>query len=163
MRKTSWPWPRILVILLVCGILSVGTAANAQTLSKIQGRVQDSSGIPLIGALVAVQSSVDSSIRQFVFTNHLGVFSVPDLVAGRYLVRVTKSNFLPTVASDIDLDIGADVALTLSLQTAMDIVRRGIRRGSLEDMKWVLRSSPVHSPRSPSRRKRGDRPGRRRG
>ena len=146
MRKTSWPWPRILVILLVCGILSVGTAASAQTLAKIQGRVQDSSGMPLIGALVAVQSSVDSSIRQFVFTNHLGVFSVPDLVAGRYLVRVTKSNFLPTVASDIDLDIGSDVALTLSLQTAMDIVRRGIRRGSLEDMKWVLRSSPSTRP-----------------
>jgi hypothetical protein len=146
MSKTSprWLGARILVGLLVCGTLTVGSA-SAQNLSTIQGRVQDSSGLPLVGALVAVQS-VDSSIREFVFTNHLGVFSVPDLIAGRYLVRVTKSNFLPAVASNIDLNLGAEVALTLSLQTAMDIVRRGVRGGSLEEMKWVLRSAPSTRP-----------------
>ena len=130
--------------LLVCGSLTVGTAA-AQNLGTIQGRVQDPSGLPLVGALVAIQS-VDSSIREFVFTNHLGVFSVPDLIAGRYIVRVTKSNFLPAVASNVDLSIGAEVALTLSLQTAMDIVRRGVRGGSFEEMKWVLRSAPSTRP-----------------
>ncbi len=146
MSNTSprWLGARILVVLLVCGTHMVGTA-DAQNLSAIQGRVQDSAGLPLAGALVAVQS-VDSSIREFVFTNHLGVFSIPDLIAGRYLVRVTKSNFLPAVASNIDLNIGAEVALTLSLQAAMDIVRRGVRGGSFEDMKWVLRSAPSTRP-----------------
>ena len=145
-RKTSprWLGARILWVLLVSGTLAVGTA-GAQNLSTIQGRVQDSSGLPLVGALVAVQS-VDSSIREFVFTNYLGVFSVPELLAGRYLVRVTKSNFLPAVTSNIDLTIGAEVALTLSLQTAMDIVRRGVRGPSLEEIKWVLRSAPSTRP-----------------
>ncbi len=149
MGKTSFRWlrrspARILVVALVCGTLAVGTA-RAQQRATIQGRVQDSTGVPLAGALVAIQL-VDSSIREFVFTNHLGGFSVPDLIAGRYRVRVTKSNFLPAVASNVDLNIGAEVALTLSLQTAIEIVRRGVSGPSLEDMKWVLRSSPSTRP-----------------
>jgi hypothetical protein len=147
-------WQRALsksgIALLVCVALALplhnAEAQGVLSSSRIQGRVHGSDGLPLVGALVAVQS-VDSVIRErFVLTNHSGVFSVPDLVAGKYLVRVTKPNFLPAVSSDIELTTGAAVALTVNLQTAMDMVRRGIRRGSLEDMKWVLRSAPSRRP-----------------
>ena len=151
MTRTSGPqaWLRITVVMFVSAALLAGTghAQNSKSpAGMIRGRVQDSVGFPLVGALVAVQSADVAFRERWVFTDHVGAFSIPDLVAGKYFLKVTRSNFLPSATRDIDLDIGADLALTVNLQTALDIVRRGIRRVSLEDMKWVLRSAPSTRP-----------------
>ena len=138
-------WPRIVVALLVCGFFAGGTGF-AQDPGTIRGRVQDSTGFPLVGALVAVQSADASFRERFVFTDHVGAFSIPNLVTGKYFLKVTRSSFLPSATRDIDLDVGANFALTVNLQTVADIVRRGIRRGSLEDIQWVLRSAPSGRP-----------------
>ena len=141
----SWTTSGLLTALISCVVFSSSAGAQGE-LGGIEGRVQDSSGLPLVGALVRVQSAETSLRERFVFTDHVGAFSVPDLVAGKYLVRVTKSNFLPTVSSDVNVLTGVAVALTLNLQTPIDIISQGIRRNNLEDMMWVLRSSPSNRP-----------------
>ncbi len=140
-RKATKPSSlTVLASVVLIAVLSVPTAW-AQRSSSIGGRVVDSAGMPLVGALVAVQS-IETGLRERLsFTDHAGIFSIPNLVAGGYSVKVTKPRFLPSQAQAVELDAGSSIALTLNLQTAMDILRRGIRRGSLEEMKWVLRSA----------------------
>ena len=148
MTRTSGrqAWSRIAGVVFVSAVLLAGSA-HAQNSENpagmIRGRVEDSVGFPLVGALVAVQSADLAFRERWVFTDHVGAFSIPDLVAGKYFLKVTRPNFFPSATRDIHLDIGADFALTVNLQTALDIVRRGIRRVSMADMKWVLRSAPV--------------------
>ena len=92
-------------VVLIAG-LSVPTAW-AQRSSSIGGRVVDSAGMPLVGALVAVQS-IDTGLRERLsFTDHAGIFSIPNLVAGEYSVKVTKPRFLPTLAHAVELDAAA--------------------------------------------------------
>ncbi len=137
----------ILAAVVVWCAFGAGTAV-AQTLgsASLRGRVQDSAGSPLIGALVAIQAA-DTNLRErLVFTDRGGLFSIGNLAAGNYTIKVTKPRFLPAVTGGVQLAAGTTAALTINLQTAMEIVRRGVRRGSLEEMKWVLRSSPSTRP-----------------
>jgi hypothetical protein len=115
-------------------------------LASLRGRVQDSGGAPLVGALIAVQDNDALFRERLVFSDRSGVFSVPNLLAGNYSLKVTKPRFLPAVAAGITLTDGTNAVLTVSMQTALEIIRRGVRRGSLEEMKWVLRSAPSTRP-----------------
>lgn len=114
--------------------------------SSLTGRVHDAAGEPLAGALVAVESSAAGVRERLVFTDRGGLFAVTGLAAGNYLVRVTKARFLPAVAHGVELEAGTSLSITLSLQTALEVLRQRVRRGTLEDMKWVLRSSPSARP-----------------
>ncbi len=137
---------RTLASFCVCGMLSLGTATASDGLASVRGRVQDSTGAPLIGALIAVQDNDALFRERLVFSDRSGVFSIPNLLAGNYSLKVTKPRFLPAVAAGINLTEGTNAVLTISLQTAMEIIRRGVRRGSLEEMKWVLRSAASTRP-----------------
>jgi hypothetical protein len=143
------PGPLLLAlisILVLSFAFDLSAAQIIQTDSSITGHVLDSAGMALVGAVVAVHTAGETFRERMVFTDRSGVFTISGLAAGEYLIRVTKGSFLPTVARNVDVGPGASLVLTLNLQTALDIMRQGIRRGSLEDMKWVLRSSPSARP-----------------
>ena len=114
--------------------------------SSITGRIRDMGGAPLAGALVSVQSPGEALRERLAVTDRSGLFTIDGLTAGEYLLRVTKARFLPTVASGVEVEAGSKLVMTLNLQTALDVIRQGVRRGSMEDMKWVLRSSPSARP-----------------
>ena len=114
--------------------------------SSITGRIRDMGGAPLAGALVSVQSSGEALRERLAVTDRSGLFTIDGLTAGEYLLRVTKARFLPTVANGVEVEAGSKLVMTLNLQTALDVIRQGVRRGSMEDMKWVLRSSPSARP-----------------
>ena len=156
-RGSLLPFGRLAVISFLASAFLIGLSAGPsvaelsaaqilQTESSITGRVHDGAGIPLAGALVALQSAGEAFRERLVLTDRRGGFSIGDLRGGRYLIRVTKTRFLPAVASNVQLNAGTNLTLTVNLQTALDLFREGIRRGSLEDMKWVLRSSPSARP-----------------
>lgn len=137
----------ILATVFVCYVSSTASVA-AQTLASatLRGRVQDTTGSPLIGALVSIQIGETNLRERLVFTDSGGLFSIDNLTLGNHTVKVTKPRFLPSIARGVYLVDGTNAAVTINLQTAMEIVRRGVRRGSLEEMKWVLRSSPSTRP-----------------
>lgn len=132
-----------------CLWLAATGVAGAQVLpgpASIRGKVSDTQGRPLAGALVWVRAPEARHPDQFVLTDALGAFAIPGLGAGEYFVRVTKSAFRPTEVAAVDLPPGSRQVLTIVLQTAIDFVTQGVRRGSLEDTKAVLRSSQSTRP-----------------
>ena len=133
-----------LVIVISCPIMAI--AAN--DLAAIHGQVQDSGGSPLVGALVIVAASSPVIPERIAFTDRRGSFSVMNLFAGDYSVKVTMPQFLPALKPGIRLNSGGSVILTVNLQNAMDIVRRATTRdkAQADDIVWTLRSSRSTQP-----------------
>jgi hypothetical protein len=131
--------------LLVCPLVAL--AAN--DLGTINGRVHDSSGAPVIGALVIVVAASPVLPERIAFTDKQGSFSVANLFAGQYTVKVSMPRFLSSMKQGIQLNAGGTAVLTVNLQNAMDIVRRAVSRegsSSEDDIVWTLRSSPSTQP-----------------
>jgi hypothetical protein len=133
-----------LIVVLACPILAV--AAN--DLAAIHGQVQDSTGAPLVGALVVVAAASPVIPERIAFTDRRGAFSVVNLFAGEYSVKITMPRFLPANKGNIRLNAGGSVVLTVNLQNAMDIVRRATTRDAAQsaDIVWTLRSSRSTQP-----------------
>src|SRR6266516_2451177 len=119
----------------------ISTAAN--DLAAINGRVRDSSGVPVVGALVIVASVSPIIPDRLTFTDKNGSFEVLNLFAGDYTVKVTMPRFLPATKQGIQLNKGGTAVLTVNLQNALDVVRRAVSRdkSQSEDIVWTLRSS----------------------
>jgi Carboxypeptidase regulatory-like domain len=133
-----------LIVVLCCPMISM--AAN--DLAAIHGQVRDSSGSPLIGALVIVAAASPVIPERIAFTDRRGSFSVVNLFAGEYSVKVTMPRFLPALKPGVRLNAGGSVILTVNLQNAMDIVRRATTRdrAQSDDIVWTLRSSRSTQP-----------------
>lgn len=141
---------RLAVVALALGLLPLaGGEIRGQGLlsnGSVVGRVLDASGNPLAGALVAVVPASGNGEETRAVTDRTGAFRVESLAAGQYLVRITKTRFLPLSTDGFRVDPGADLVLTVNLQTALDVIRRGVRRGGFEDVKWDLRAAPSSRP-----------------
>src|SRR4029078_2848178 len=120
----------------------------AENLGAIQGKVRDRSGAPVVGALVIAIATKSSPGERMAFTDSLGAFSIPNLLVGQYSVKVTMSPYLPTQSAAIQLSGGTTAILSLNLQTAMDVFRRGKQSDAKndQDMVWILRSSRATQP-----------------
>src|SRR3989449_6414348 len=123
-------------------------ASAANDLAAISGRVHDSAGSPLVGALVIVVAASPIIPERIALTDKDGSFSIPNLFAGQYSVKISMPQFLPALKQGIQLNGGGTVVLTVSLQNAMDMVRRAVSReqAQSDDMVWTLRSSRSTQP-----------------
>jgi hypothetical protein len=124
----------------------VGLAAN--DLAVIAGRVHDSSGTPVAGALVIVAAASPIIPERIALTGNDGSFSIPNLFAGQYTVKVSMPQFLPALKQGIQLHAGGTAVLTVNLQNALDVVRRAVsrERAKSDDIVWTLRSSRTTQP-----------------
>ena len=131
--------------LLICPLVA-GAAAN--DLAAINGRVHDSSGIPVVGALVIVAAAAPIIPERIALTDREGAFSVPNLFAGQYTVKISMPRFLPAMKQGVQLQAGATAVLTVNLQNALDVVRRAVSRekSQSDDIVWTLRSSRSTQP-----------------
>src|SRR5437660_9138374 len=135
---------RGMALLLLLPLLP--SAAN--DLAAISGQVHDSAGSPLVGALVIVVAASPIIPERIALTDKDGSFSVPNLFAGQYSVKISMPQFLPALKQGIQLTAGGTVVLTVNLQNAMDVVRRAVSRqqAKSDDMVWTLRSSRSTQP-----------------
>src|SRR5438093_1253543 len=133
----------IAALLLVPSIVS---AAN--DLATINGRVHDSAGSPVAGALVIVAAVSPIIPERIALTGKDGSFSIPNLFAGQYSVKISMPQFLPALKQGIQLNAGGTVVLTVNLQNAMDVVRRAVshEQAQSDDIVWTLRSSRSTQP-----------------
>jgi len=134
------------LITLVIGVLTFlpSPVASAGSLATISGHVQDSSGVPLVGAVVVVASASPVFPERMALTDKNGAFSIVNVIAGEYSVKVSMPRFFSAMKQGIQVDPGAAAVLTVNLQSALDIVRRAASRDrsqSEEDIVWTLRSS----------------------
>jgi Carboxypeptidase regulatory-like domain len=144
MRKGFWVGAvSAAVLLLLCPLF-----ASANDVAAITGRVRDSGGIPVVGALVIVVPSSPILPERIALTDKDGGFSVVNLFAGQYTVKVSMPHFLSAMKQGVQLNSGGTVVLTVNLQSALDVVRRAVARdkSQSEDIVWTLRSSRSTQP-----------------
>ncbi len=131
------------ILLLLCPLFASGS-----DVAGISGRVRDSGGIPVIGAMVIVVPSSPNVPERIALTDKEGAFSIVNLFAGQYTVKVSMPHFLSAMKQGVQLNAGGTVVLTVNLQTALDVVRRAVARdkSQSEDIVWTLRSSRSTQP-----------------
>jgi hypothetical protein len=134
--------------LLAAALLLCPVIAAASELATVSGRVNDASGAPVVGALVLVVSASPIFPERVALTDKDGGFSIINLFAGQYTVKVSMPHFLPVVKQNLILNAGGSAVLTVNLQNAMDVVRRAVARekSQSEDIVWTLRSSRSTQP-----------------
>ena len=76
-----------------------GSTAIAQEAGFIQGKVTDSSGAPIYGALVIIEGANGS--RYTTVTDDMGVFRISSLALGNYSVKISASAFSDWTASNV--------------------------------------------------------------
>src|SRR5207244_9453294 len=79
-------------------------AGAANDLAAISGRVHDSGGLPLAGALVIVAPASPKFPERMALTDKDGAFSVLNLFAGQYTVKVSMPRFLPAIKQGVQLN-----------------------------------------------------------
>jgi len=136
----------VAAISLVLLLPFVASAAN--DLAAITGRVHDSAGSPVVGALVIVAAVSPIIPERVALTANDGSFSIPNLFAGQYTVKISMPQFLPALKQGIQLNAGGTAVLTVNLQNALDVVRRAVSRekAKSDDIVWTLRSSRTTQP-----------------
>src|SRR5687767_11285466 len=101
---------RLLLALCAC-VLGLAPGLHAQGLTgQMSGSIVDGSSSVLPGATVTV-NNVGTLASRTVTTDQNGVFTVTELLAGRYEVTVTLPGFKTYVQRDIQLSANERVAL----------------------------------------------------
>src|SRR5215831_16673621 len=148
MQPVQWRSSVIIAVAIIAAMLSPTHAGASGTLAAISGIVHDSTGERVVGALVVVIAANPSMAQRMAFTDSRGNFSIPNLFAGEYSVKVTMPRFLPAFKNGIQINAGGSATLTVNLQNALDVVRRIISgdKSQNDDIVWTLRSSRSMQP-----------------
>jgi Carboxypeptidase regulatory-like domain len=122
------------------------------TLGKLSGQVRDASGIPQLGATVAILSETPGAAATYLFlTNTDGMFTGEKLAPGAYTVRVTLAGFLPFLEKHIQISPNLTTTVRIRLESMFASIEQ-LRRppvasaAEADDWKWVLRSAPELRP-----------------
>src|SRR5215471_3906534 len=148
MRPVRW-FSAFIIAIGTLTVLAMPVVAGASgTLAAISGIVRDTAGEPVVGALVVVMAANPVMPQRMAFTDQRGSFSIPNLFAGEYSVKVTMPRFLPAFKNGIQINAGGSATLTVNLQNALDIVHRIISgdKSQNDDIMWTLRSSRSSQP-----------------
>jgi len=135
---------------VTCGAPSASAQTNNKSVSslgKLSGLVRDSSGVPQLGATVAILSETPGAIATYQFlTNTEGIFNGEKLAPGSYTVRVTLAGFLPFLEKHIQISPNLTTTVRIQLESmfaSIEQLRRPPAASAAEadDWKWVLRSA----------------------
>ena len=121
---------------------------STASLGKVSGSVRDSSGVPQLGATVAIFPETPGALATYQFlTNTDGVFNGEKLAPGSYTVRVTLAGFLPFLEKHIQISPNLTTTVRIQLESMFASIEQ-LRRPPIasaaeaDDWKWVLRSAP---------------------
>jgi|HubBroStandDraft_4_1064222.scaffolds.fasta_scaffold04544_3 hypothetical protein len=81
----------------------------------ILGTVTDQTGAAVVDARIAI-SNIKTNIERTATTNGDGFYTVPNLIAGDYIVAVSATGFANTIAKGITLTVGAEQQVNLTLR-----------------------------------------------
>jgi len=112
-------------------------AQSAGGVAGLSGEVKDPSGSVVPNAKVVI-SSASRGILRTIETNTSGIFAAPSLIPGPgYKVTVSAAGFAEYVASDIDLQVGQNLNMSISLALGQTSTSVEVTAGAqlLEDTK----------------------------
>src|SRR5882762_2265138 len=113
----------VCVLLMFAALVSIQVHAQV-TGATLSGTVTDTSGGIIRDAEVSVKNTA-TGINRAVTVDSAGFYTVPNLLAGIYEVRVTAAGFSTALQSDLTLAVGAQQQLNFSLRvgTATETVK----------------------------------------
>src|SRR5882762_207739 len=113
----------VCVMLMFAALVSIQVHAQV-TGATLSGTVTDTSGGIIRDAEVSVKNTA-TGINRAVTVDSAGFYTVPNLLAGIYEVRVTAAGFSTALQSDLTLAVGAQQQLNFSLRvgTATETVK----------------------------------------
>lgn len=104
----------------VCLCIAGAPAVHAQAVTgNISGTVTDASGAVIAGAQVLVTNTA-TGVNLTLTSNDQGRYNAPDLVVGPYQVTASKSGFQTTVQKNVNVTVGSQLVVNLSLQVGQE-------------------------------------------
>jgi Carboxypeptidase regulatory-like domain len=137
-------------LILAAATLSFGVLPSAAQTKieggKVAGVVDDTSGVPQMGATVELIAESVASAHFNFLTNTQGSFRGDRVAPGFYTVRVTLAGFLPTLEQHVRIQSHVTTIVRVQLESlfaSLDQLRRQPSLATVEsdDWKWVLRSA----------------------
>lgn len=111
-------WKSLAVITLVLAIAAGANAQSVAGLGAVSGTVRDATGAAVPDAQVIVANE-SKGIRRTLTTTTAGVFTAPSLVPSTgYTVKVTKAGFDAYELKDLQILVGQDVGVEITLSVA---------------------------------------------
>src|SRR2546422_3352738 len=108
--------PCLAVWFVLASTLFPGVAANAQvTGATLSGTVTDTSGAVIPGVTISIKNRA-TGVGRTVMADEAGLYSAPNLQAGGYDVTATPPGFSTFVQSDINLTVGAQQQLNITMK-----------------------------------------------
>lgn len=137
-------------LVAVLTLFGLQPAAEAAFLGSISGWVKDDSGMPQMGAAVAIFTP-DGRLARRVFTDHSGAFDAKNLPPGEYALNVSLARFLPLIKQGIEVIGGRDTLLDVHLRglfSSLQLVypAAGEIRDMTDNWKWALRTAHATRP-----------------
>ena len=134
-------------------LIGIGEAFAATPLKLggiIEGTVENSTGIPQLGAVVQLYNRQERPVQR-VLTDATGKFEFDGLPPDHYSVRVTLAAFFPAIQKDILVQPGTQSLLAVHLSSFISSIHLSyppLQNGSLvtDDWKWVLRTATASRP-----------------
>jgi hypothetical protein len=111
-------WWCALATLCLCAASATVVHAQAVT-GNISGTVTDASGAVIAGAKVVVTNTA-TGVSLTLTSNDQGRYNAPDLVVGPYEVTASKAGFQKTVQTNINVTVGSQLAVNLTLQVGQE-------------------------------------------
>src|SRR5450432_127837 len=104
---------KVIMLILMVGLCALAASGQSNT-GRLVGTVSDASGV-IPGATVVVTDQKTGRERTVVTSND-GAFSVPQLDAGSYTVKISVQGHKSFTASDVKIDVGRDHPLAANLE-----------------------------------------------
>ncbi len=115
-RRTGWLGQVLPAILALCLFFVADPHLLAQVAgATLSGVLTDSSSAVIPGASVEIEN-VATGVNRDLTTNSDGFYSAPNLLPGKYQVRVTAKGFKTVLQKNIELTVGAEGTLNLTAQ-----------------------------------------------
>src|SRR5262249_3089631 len=108
--RASAPWIFALLCMFLTGPFSAG-----QVSASLSGVITDPSGAAVVGAAVTAKS-LDTGVSRAATTDQSGRYRFFLLPVGLYEIQVSKDGFAAAIRSGIDLKVGQDASVDLSLR-----------------------------------------------
>src|SRR6267378_308043 len=103
-------------VVLILACVALPSSAPAQTeLAGVYGRVTDQSGAVIVDAEVEIKN-VETNLSVTVKTNQDGLYTIPSLHPGHYLISARKPGFKSVTVTEVELNIQDNVVRNFALQ-----------------------------------------------
>src|SRR5580704_6659301 len=104
-----------LAITLIYSLIAAVSGHAQVTGATLSGTITDPSGAVIAGAQVSARNTATGSTKDAT-TDSAGFYTIPDLPAGPYEVKVTAKGFTTAVESNLGLAVGAQQSLNIPMK-----------------------------------------------